>query len=198
MARALQSVLADLRDAGSDHVTTIGDILDAFQRRSLGVLLTLFAAIACLPVISALPGIPLLTASAILLAIFQSAFAQGGLWMPKRIRAIAIASDKFRRGIDKAMPWAKRLDRYIKPRFSVFVDGRVQGALIGICSALLAVSFLPMAIIPFATLAPAFAVLCFGLALLGKDGLFALIGYAMTLLTIILFVGAFDTIRGFL
>lgn len=186
MATALQDLLTELRDAGSDKNTSVGDVLDSFEQRSLGVLLTVFAGIAVLPVVSALPGIPLLTASLIIVAVFQSLFTSGGIWAPARVRRISISSEKFRKGVEKAMPVARWIDKLVDPRLSFLVEGRVQSVMIAICSALLAVSFLPLSIIPFAVLAPGFAVLFFGLALLGRDGLFALIGYSTILLTILL------------
>ena len=51
----LATVLDELQHSGREKAVSIGDVLDAFQHRSLGVLLTLFGLLAALPIIGDIP-----------------------------------------------------------------------------------------------------------------------------------------------
>jgi hypothetical protein len=50
-AAPLRTVLDDLERSGHDGAVSVGDVLDAFEQRSLGVLLTVFGLLAALPVV---------------------------------------------------------------------------------------------------------------------------------------------------
>ena len=184
MAEKLEVILDDLAETATGETTSVGEVLDAFENRSLGVLLALFGALTAIPIIGGLPGAPLILCAFILIAIGQSVFAKGGLWAPKRIREVEIGSDKLKSGVEKAKPWARRIDSLVKPRLGWLAEGHAARVAIVLCSTILALSFLPLSIIPWGVGAPAFALIAFGLALLGKDGLFALFGYAFVAVTL--------------
>ena len=186
MAEKLQTILDDLANAGEGETTSVGEVLDAFENRSLGVLLALFGALAAIPVIGGLPGAPLVLCAFIMIAIAQSVFAKGGLWAPKRLRNVEIGRDKLKSGMEKAKPWARRIDALVKPRLEWLTGSSLARGAIIAASTLLALSFLPLSLIPWGVGAPAFALVAFGLALLGRDGLFALVGYGFVLATIYL------------
>ncbi len=179
MADSLEGILNDLSTAAhGEETVTVGGMLDAFKNRSLGVLLALFGALAMIPIIGGLPGAPLVLCAFILTAIGQSVFAQGGLWAPKRLRAVSLDTAKVEKAVGWAKPWAKRIDGIVKARLEYFASGPVAQGFIILCCALLALAFLPLSFIPWGVGLPAAAITGFGLALLGKDGLFALVGYA--------------------
>jgi len=177
MAQELEDILDHLADAANEETISIGELLDSFQSRSLGVLLALFGVLTAIPVIGGLPGAPLVLCAFILIAIGQSVFAKGGLWAPQRLRRVEIGSEKLKNGVEKARPWARRIDALVTPRLEWLAGGRTARATIIACSTILALMFLPLSIIPWGVGAPAFALIAFGLALIGKDGLFALFGY---------------------
>ncbi len=177
MAQELEDILDHLADTAIEEKISIGELLDSFQSRSLGVLLALFGVLTAIPVIGGLPGAPLVLCTFILVAIGQSVFAKGGLWAPQRLRRIEIGSEKLRNGVKKVKPWARRIDALVEPRLEWLAGGRAARAIIIACSTVLALMYLPLSIVPWGVGAPAFALIAFGLALIGKDGLFALFGY---------------------
>ena len=185
MSDSLSGILDDLGDAakGGENVS-IGTILDAFENRSLGVFLALFGMLAAIPVIGGLPGAPLILCAFILIAIGQSVFAKGGLWAPRRLREVEIASSKLDKAVERARPWAKKVDAVVKKRLPWLASGRPAKVAITLCSVLLALSFLPLSFIPWGVLPAAMAIAAFGLALMGKDGLFASFGYALVAVTV--------------
>lgn len=181
---ALTEILDDLRDTASSEEVNVGDAIDAFEHRSLGAILTLFATVAALPVIGAIPGVSIVTGTLIIAAIIQSLFASGGIWAPDRLRRQTVSADKLESAIASFRPWAERIDNLLKKRLTVLASGPVARYAIPAASILLALSFYPLAVVPAGVYAPSLAILALGLALLGKDGLFATIGFAFAGLTV--------------
>lgn len=177
------SVLDDLKKSGRDEAVSAGEILRAFERRSLGVLLTVFGLIAVLPVIGDIPGASILIGTLILIAIGQSFMGGGALWMPDFVRRREIRRETFDRSIETARPWIAWVDRLLKPRLTALVAGRTQRCTISVAAALLAVTFYPLAFVPFGVNAPALGVLALGLGLIACDGLMVLLGYACAAVT---------------
>lgn len=174
----LSDLLDELGRSGHEDAVSIGDVTDAFQHRSLGVLLALFGLIALLPIVGDIPGMAILAASLIIVGIIQSLAGGGGrLWLPDFVRRRQLSRERFDKGIEKARPWIARVDRLLKPRLTVLVAGRPQRWAVAGAAALLALTFYPLAFVPFGVNAPAVGVLAFGLGLMACDGLLVLFGY---------------------
>lgn len=187
--QTLEDIIDDLHDTADGGAVTVGSILDAFENRPLGVLLALLGMLASIPVIGGLPGAPVVLCGFILAAIGQSVFAEGGLWAPARLRAVEIDSDRIEGAADKAKPWARRIDAVVKERLAWLATGRIAHGVIVACSAILALAFVPLGLVPWGVLVPAMAIAAFGLALTGKDGVFALFGYALVAVTALMGFG---------
>lgn len=179
----MSHVLDDLEKSGHDDAVSVGDVMEMFQHRSLGALLTVFSLLAALPVIGGIPGMSILTGSLILIAIAQSLLGGGALWLPEAVKRREISRDTFDKGIEKARPWLQGIDRLVKPRLKVLSAGRANRWLVSLACAVLAVTFYPMAFVPWGVTAPALGVLAFGLGLMGCDGLFVLAGYLCSAVT---------------
>lgn len=173
----ITDVLDELDDTGHGDAVSVGDVTDAFQHRSLGVLLTVFSLIAALPIIGGIPGVSILTGTLVLIAIGQSFAGGGALWLPARVRRREMDRGRFKRGMDKARPWLRRVDRLIKPRLTALSAGRTNRWIISAVAAVLAVTFYPLAFVPWGVTVPALGILALGLGLMGCDGVFVLVGY---------------------
>ncbi|WP_375154439.1 exopolysaccharide biosynthesis protein [Pseudomonas sp. Q2-TVG4-2] len=75
--------------------------------------------------------------------------------------------------------YAKWLDRLLKPRLSVFVEGIARYFIAGSCL-FIAVVMPPMELVPLSANIAGIALTAFGLALIARDGLFALIAFCFT------------------
>ena len=95
---SLRSVLDELERSCHEDQVSVGDDLETFQHRSLGVLLTVFGLIAALPIIGGLPGVSILAAMLILIAIGQSVLGGDGIWMPAFVRRRRIKRRTFENG----------------------------------------------------------------------------------------------------
>ena len=176
---SLSGVMEELERVGHDEAVSVGDVLDAFAYRSLGFLITVFALIAAIPVIGAIPGVSILTGSLILIAIFTSIAGGDALWAPEFVRRREIDRTRYRNGLERGRRWLGRVDRLLKPRLRPLVETRAARAVLIACAGALAVTFYPLAFVPWGVTAPAFGALAIGLALLSGDGLAALIGYLL-------------------
>ena len=180
----VSSVLDDLERTGGERTVSVGDMIDAFEHRSLGVLMTVFSLIAAIPIIGGIPGMSILTGTLILLAIGQSFVGGGSLWMPDAVRRRSLERQKYDKALKKSRPWLERVDRVVRPRLTALSSGRANRWVISIAAALLALTFYPLAFIPWGVTAPALGVLAFGLGLMARDGLFVLAGYAFSAATV--------------
>ncbi len=176
---SLSGVLEDLERCGHDDAVSVGDVLDAFAHRSLGFLITVFALIAAIPVIGAIPGVSILTGSLILIAIFQSVAGGKALWAPGFVRRREIDRDTYRNGLERGRRWLGRIDRVLKPRLRPLVATAPARAILIASAAAMAVTFYPLAFVPWGVTVPALGALAVGLALLSGDGLLALVGYLL-------------------
>lgn len=187
-AGPLARIVDDLEDSGSGDQVTVGDVLAAFQQRSLGMLLSLFALLALVPLIGSIPGASILTGSLIVLVVIQSMVGGGALWTPGFVRRRGLSRDRLRTGLERARPWADRVDRLLCPCWTFLVDGLVNRVMIAVAVVLLAVTFYPLAFVPWGVMAPASGVLAYGLGLTGRDGRFVLAGHVLVGGTVALMV----------
>lgn len=183
MARAddpLTSVLDELAASGHREAVSAGEIVDVFEHRSLGFLLTLFGLIAALPIIGGIPGVSILTGTLILAVIGQSFVGGGSLWLPGFIRRRELGRQRFDKAMEIAHPWVRWIDGYLKPRLTPLVAGRLQRWIISGAAAILAVTFYPLAFVPWGVTAPSLGVLALGLGMMACDGLLVLLGYVLS------------------
>ncbi len=174
----LENVLDDLGDAAeaSDKRMSVGDVLEAFEARSFGALLTLVALIAALPVIGAIPGVSILTGTLIVLIAGQYVVGRTTPWIPERLRQLSVGADSMRSGVEAARPYAARIDKVVRPRLTFLTSSRAAKTVIAAGAVALALLFYPMALVPGGVWPPALSVMALGLALLSGDGVLALVG----------------------
>lgn len=174
--RHISTILESLRDKAPGERISFGDLLDAFESRAYGPLIVLFAAPNMLPV--ALPGISAILGAPLILLTAQLTIGRRRPWLPQFLRKRSIRRDDFERLIGRVVPWLKRIERMIQPRF-LGVTGALGARAIGAAGFLLATMvFLP---IPFGNALPGLALVLMAAGLLGRDGLAVLLGGAVGL-----------------
>ena len=92
--------------------------------------------------------------------------------------------------VAKIKPYAQRVDKLLVPR-CFFMREPVFRSLIALCCAGCGLIMIPLELIPFMGLIPAFAVLIMAVGMATDDGAVALIGVSISLLGFLL---AFDQI----
>lgn len=182
----LEGVLDDLDDAADGRSVSIGDVVSAFENSSAGAIIALFGMVAAMPLIGDIPGMSILIGVLVLLVLAQVLFRSGrGIWLPAIIADREVEEETVEKSVEKARPYVRWLDKWIRPRLKVLTEGTWPRTALVIGAAIMAVALMPMELIPSGSTLPALAIVAFGLALIARDGALALFGYAMVIVTIV-------------
>lgn len=187
----LSEVLQDICDRPEPNVS-IGEIMDEFGPRAFGAALLVFAAPNLLPLP---PGSSTVLGAPLVLLAPQVALGAEHPWLPERVNRQTLRRGDLRGAFGKLIPVLQRVERISRPRLE-FLFGPVGDRMIGVvCTALALVLIVP---IPLGNLLPAAAVSAFALALIQRDGVFALVGYLLTATSIcVLVLGASVVVASF-
>jgi hypothetical protein len=132
--------------------------------RAWGGLLLIFAAINVLPLP---PGTSFFFAIPLLLVSAQMVFGRASPWFPARIDKRGVTKLELQRLIGKIAWLEARVERIFKPRLAR-LTGPAAARLIGlVCFLLALLAAIP---VPLFHIAPAAAIVLFGLALIYRDG----------------------------
>lgn len=153
-----------IESAGPDRLT-FTQLAAQLHSRAWGGLLLIFAAINVLPLP---PGTSVFFAIPLLLVSGQMVVGRSSPWFPKRIDRRGVTKQELQRLISK-MEWLEvRVERIFKPRIPL-LTGPTAARIIGaVCFLLGLVAAVP---IPLFHIAPASAIVLFGLSLIYRDGL---------------------------
>jgi hypothetical protein len=153
----------------SELVVHLGD-------RTFGAILLVFAIPNLIPLppgSSTVLGIPLILAAA------QLAMGRSSLWLPQVVGNRTLLRSDLERLVYHGVPALRRLERLLVPRLGPLLNERLIGAA---CLLLAVILILP---IPFGNMLPALGIAAFSLRLLQRDGLAVLVGWAVTLASLL-------------
>jgi hypothetical protein len=110
-------------------------------------------------------------------------------WLPDRLLDRRFPSAKLVPALEAGARLLARLERFLHPRWSVFVRSafanRWNGWMIALAGVLL---MAPFGLVPFSNTLPALAALFLAAGMLEQDGLFVFVGYGWIVATIVYFV----------
>lgn len=175
----LEGVLDRIVEAADRDQVSVEMVLDAVGRRSFGPILLLAGLVTLAPIIGDIPGVPTIMGVLVLLTGGQLLVGRRSFWLPRALLTRSLAGDK----VHRAVSWLRRpahwIDSIIRPRLPMFVRGAAIHVIAVICIAI-ALAMPPMELVPFSANGAGFALAVFGLALIGRDGLLALVASAVT------------------
>lgn len=179
----LEQLLARIDDAARNKAeVSLEAIRDELGSRTFGPLLLLAGIITVVPVIGDIPGVPTLMGIMVVLIAIQLLLGRQHLWLPRWLTSRSVAQDK----VTRATSWTRRparfVDRLLRPRLLVLVQGPGIYAVAAVCL-IIAAAMSPMEIIPFTANSAGFAMISFGLALISRDGALVLLGLLITAFT---------------
>jgi hypothetical protein len=174
------ALLSELREAfPGEEAITVRTVLARLEGRAIGVLLLLLALPNCIPNI---PGISTIFGLLLIPPALQLTFGAGNLWLPRRLADQEIAPKHLRMGIDGALPALRRVEKLVQPRFEFLVQ-KPFSIWFGVQTLILAgVLILP---IPFGNWPPGMSVAALALALLQRDGVLAIVSFAIFLASLV-------------
>jgi len=149
------------------------------QSRAWGGLLLIFAAINLLPLP---PGTSAFFALPILIVSAQMVFGRSTPWFPARLDRRGVTKQELRRLIGKIEWLEVRIERVLKPRLPG-LTGPAATRIIGLaCFILALVAAIP---VPLFHVAPAAAIVLFGLALIYRDGALVIAAAVASVLSLV-------------
>ncbi|WP_322520397.1 exopolysaccharide biosynthesis protein [Guyparkeria halophila] len=173
----LLQLLANIRE--NDASIRLGTVLDIVGRRSFGPMLLLAGLITVAPLVGDIPGVPTLIGIFVFLIALQLMLRRDHFWLPSFLLERRIRQRTLHKAVVWMMPTARFTDRFLRPRLTFLVNG---GASYGVAVLAMLVSLLMpvMEFIPFSANAAGLTLTIFGLALIARDGVLALAGFALT------------------
>jgi len=180
----LSETLSRAIDGIQGETVTLRNLMTAIGEQGLLVL----CAIATLPFLIpvSIPGVSTVFGAAIVL--LSVAITMNRLpWLPQRILDRPLETAKLLPALRKGVAIVSKLDAWVLPRMPMLTSGpfaRFNGLVLIFAGLLL---MAPFGLIPFSNTAPAVAILFLTMGMLQRDGLFILLGYLATILTVIYF-----------
>jgi hypothetical protein len=163
-------------DAGR---VSLDAILDVVGCRSFGPLLVVAGLLTLAPVIGDIPGVPTIVGALVFLIAIQLLFHREHVWLPRFLLNRSIERGKLHKAIGWLYPPARFVDRWSRARLTLFAEGAMIHVVIIVCLGI-AMTMPVMEVIPFSANAAGGALTAYGLALIARDGLLALIAFAFT------------------
>ena len=160
----------------------VSDLMDAIGERSFGPLLLVPSLIAVSPV-GAIPGLPAITSVVIVLVSAQILVRHEHVWIPGWLARRSIDAGKMEKGLTKFKPVARFVDHMLLPRMPWLTRGPFF-YLIALLCLLIGLVTPILELVPLGGIPPNAAVVAFSLAIVARDGVWALLAFAFTIATI--------------
>ncbi|HEV7439690.1 MAG TPA: exopolysaccharide biosynthesis protein [Methylobacterium sp.] len=176
-------VLTVLASQEGDRLT-VGDIVAVLRDRAFALLVVLLGLPNCLPMP---PPIPLICGLLLMLVAAQIAAGMSAPWLPRMLLGRSIARSDVERAVKRAVPLLRRLERWSRPRMSVFESAlgmRGMGLILLTLAMALIVAAPVVGQIPLGL-----AVCLVGLGLVERDGVVVLVGLGIGALGVALNAG---------
>jgi hypothetical protein len=174
----LTALLESLDNDAEGDSMSVRDMLHAIGGRSHGPLLLVPALLSVSP-LGAIPGASIVTGAWILLVAVQMLISQDRPWLPDRLLRVSFPHEAYRETVKTMKPWTEWIDRMVRPRWTILVQPPAPRLLALVCAAL-AVTYVPLAIVPMGVAVPGTANIFFAAALTFRDGVLAACGLAAT------------------
>jgi len=166
---------------------SVDDLMDAVGRRSFGPLLLLAGIVMSAPGISDIPSVPTMVGLFILIISSQILFGRDQFWLPgwllrrsiSRKTLMKVAGNKWLRRA------ATMIDKFVTERLEIFAGPKANYGVAAVCTLLAIVS--PVTeLVPLSGMGVGAAIVAFGVSLIARDGLMALIGFGISAVTVTL------------
>ena len=175
----LQELLKELQAAaGRTENISVKQLREALGRRSFAPPLLIASLLGFTPV-GVVPGVPTILALIVIVVAAQVALGRQGLWMPGALLNLKVESKRLKAAAIKLGPFARLVDKIIRPRLSVLTV-TPYSSVIAITCIMIALTVPPFEFVPLVDLPLWGAMVAFSLSLFAHDGLLAIIAFALT------------------
>lgn len=182
-ATSMEQLLDQIRESATEAgQVSVNAILNSVGERSFGPVVLLAGLITIAPLIGDIPGVPTILGLVVLLTLGQLLFQRHSIWLPSWISRRSVPQHKLLKGLDWLQKPARFLDSWTGPRLVFLVDGPGLYVMAIICMAV-AMGMPLMEVVPFSANGAGAALIAFGLAIVARDGVLAILATSITLVT---------------
>ncbi|MBS3803802.1 MAG: exopolysaccharide biosynthesis protein [Oleiphilaceae bacterium] len=167
------------RASEGQNLVSIDEIMDSVGRRSFGPVL-MFVGIILVTPLSGVPGMPTTMGLLVLLTLGQRIIGRQHIWLPVWLVGRRIPRSKLVRGFSLVRPAARVLDSLTGPRATILLKGPGLD-LMALTCVIIAVFMPATELVPFSSSILGFALMLFGLAMMAKDGIVALLAWGLVI-----------------
>jgi len=177
--KPLTSILDTARAAADGTEVDLKALIAAFGDRAFGPVMILCGLFMMTP-IGMIPGLP--AAFGLIVSVFalQILFRRKHPWMPEFLRKIKVSDEKLEKTRKAVTPVLSRIDNIIHPRLSWMTSGPAQ-VLTALLAILLSITLVPLGMVPFGVVAPAFIIGLLGLGITARDGVLIIAGFVLSI-----------------
>jgi hypothetical protein len=175
---SLEQLVDRLNEAATGERVDVECMLKAVGRSSFGALLLLGGLVTLSP-LDIVPGVPTFIAVGVIAMCVQLLAGRRRFWLPAWLLRRSIAQPRFCRAVTWLRKPARLADRFVHPRLTALTgDAGIRVIALGCIAVALAMPV--MEVVPFSANLAGIALTAFGLAVIARDGLLALIAFAAT------------------
>ncbi|WP_051279245.1 exopolysaccharide biosynthesis protein [Hellea balneolensis] len=176
--KPLEDILKRAREAAGGEKVDLVDLVKAFGDRAFGPVMILCSLFLMTP-IGAIPGLPAAFGLVVIIFALQLLFRRPHPWMPSILRKVKISDSALEKTQDKVSPFLRKIDSVIRPRLPWVTSGPMQ-AFTALLAIILAATLLPLGMVPFGVVAPAFIIGLLGLGITARDGVLIIMGFLLS------------------
>jgi hypothetical protein len=179
--RTLEESLTILLERAKVSSLSLGEILSILSGKGRSLILILLSLPFCLPL--QIPGLSTPFGLIICFIGLRMAFGKH-IWLPKKILQKKISFKTLKKTADRTLSWIKKIRPWIYPRLDWACHHQVMQVINGLEIGLLGI-FLALPLpVPFSNLVAAWSIFFIALGILEDDGLFVILGYVLSLLSL--------------
>lgn len=185
--RSIREMLAELLARHREDNIVLGDILAFLGERAFGALLLILALPMATP-LSAIPGVSSVFGLPMVVICVQLMLGYTRPLLPATLARRTVRREALVRALERADPWLIRIERAVHPRMPSLTGPAAERAIGAAATFMATLLALP---IPGANQPPAVAVSLFAVALIERDGVFAILGWIAVIASIVIFVAIY-------
>lgn len=178
-SKPLQDILDKVDQAVIDGETDLKTLVESFGNRAFGPVLALVGLFTLTP-LGAIPGVPVAFAVIVILFAGQLLLRRDSPWMPDVLRKVKIRKTKVDKVGKFIRPCLRAIDSVLSTRLQWAATGPAS-AVAAFISIALAITMLPLGVVPFGVVIPGFVIWLFGLGIMARDGVIMLLAFGLSL-----------------
>ena len=177
--KPLEGILDRAREVAGGEQVDLKDLVQAFGDRAFGPVMILCSLFLMTP-IGIIPGLPAAFGLVVIIFAIQLLFRRQYPWMPEILRKVEISDAALEKTQKKMSPLLRKIDSVIHPRLPWVTSGPMQ-VLTALLAIMLSITLVPLGVVPFGVVAPAFIIGLLGLGITARDGVLIIIAFILSL-----------------